>query len=97
MTDTRDNANLSALEAEVEAARARLSDSLQNLTRPSISAAVKHDIRSYAETVKDQVVEKIHTTRDELVSNAREASRRRVHSVTDSLRERAAANPLALS
>ena len=59
MTDTRDNESLSALEAEVEAARARLSDSLQNLTRPSISAAVKHDIRSYAETVKDQVVEKI--------------------------------------
>ena len=96
MTDTRDNESLSALEAEVEAARARLSDSLQNLTRPSISAAVKHDIRSYAETVKDQVVEKINTTRDELVSKARAATRRRVHSVTDSLRERAAANPLAL-
>ena len=96
MTDKKDDENLSALEAEVEAARARLNDSLQNLTRPSISEAVKHDIRSYAETVKDQVVEKISTTRDQLVSNARDASRRRVHSMTDSLRERAAANPLAL-
>ena len=96
MTDKKDDENLSALEAEVEAARARLNDSLQNLTRPSISEAVKHDIRSYAETVKDQVVEKISTTRDQLVSNARDASRRRVHSLTDSLRERAAANPLAL-
>jgi hypothetical protein len=96
MTDKKDDENLSALEAEVEAARARLNDSLQNLTRPSISEAVKHDIRSYAETVKDQVVEKISTTRDQLVSNARDASRRRVHSITDSLRERAAANPLAL-
>ncbi len=96
MTDKKDDENLSALEAEVEAARARLNDSLQNLTRPSISEAVKHDIRSYAETVKDQVVEKISTPRDQLVSNARDASRRRVHSMTDSLRERAAANPLAL-
>jgi hypothetical protein len=96
MTDRKDDGDLSALEAEVEAARAQLSDSLQNLTRPSISEAVKHDIRSYAETVKEQVVEKISTTRSQLVSNAREASRRQVHSLTDSLRERAAANPLAL-
>ena len=56
MTDNKNDENLSALEAEVEAARARLSDSLQNLTRPSISEAVKHDIRTYADTVKDEVV-----------------------------------------
>ena len=64
MTDRKDAENLSALEAEVEAARARLDDRLQNLTRPSISQAVKHDIRAYADTVKDQLVEKITTTRE---------------------------------
>ena len=96
MTDNKNDENLSALEAEVEAARARLSDSLQNLTRPSISEAVKHDIRTYADTVKDEVVGKISTTRDQLVSSAREAARRRAHELTDALRERAAANPLAL-
>ena len=95
MTDNKNDGNLSALEAEVEAARARLSDSLQNLTRPSISEAVKHDIRTYADTVKDEVVGKISTTRDQLVSSAREAARRRAHELTDALRERAA-NPLAL-
>jgi hypothetical protein len=96
MTDRKDDENLSALEAEVEAARTRLSDSLQNLTRPSISETVKHDIRTYAETVKDQVVEKIGSTRDQLMSNARDAARRQAHSMSESLRERAAANPLAL-
>ena len=95
MTD-RNDANLSALEAEVEAARARLADSLQNLTRPSISEAVRHDIRTYADTVKDEVVEKISTTREQLVSSAREAAQRRAHKLSDALRERAAANPLAL-
>jgi hypothetical protein len=96
MTDMKDDENLSALEAEVEAARARLSDSLQNLTRPSISEAVKHDIRTYADTIKDEVVEKISTTREQLVSSAREAARRRAHKLSDALRDRAAANPLAL-
>jgi hypothetical protein len=96
MTDRKDDANLSALEAEVEAARARLADSLQNLTRPSISEAVRHDIRTYADTVKDEVVEKISTTREQLVSSAREAAQRRAHQLSDALRERAAANPLAL-
>jgi hypothetical protein len=96
MTDRKDAENLSALEAEVEAARARLNDSLQNLTRPSISEAVKHDIRAYADTMKDELVEKISTTREQLVSSAREATRQRVHRLSDSLRERAAANPLAL-
>jgi len=96
MTDRNDAANLSALEAEVEAARTRLNDSLQNLTRPSISEAVKHDIRAYADTVKDEVVGKINATREQLVNNAREATRQRVNKLSDSLRERAAANPLAL-
>ena len=96
MTDSKDEQSLSALEAEVEAARARLSDSLQNLTRPSISEAVKHDIRAYAGTVKDEVVEKISTTRQQLVSSAREAAQRRANKLSDALRERAGANPLAL-
>ena len=78
------DAELNALERDVEQARARFADDLARLRSPSTLARFKDD--AWAEA---------RETKDELVGKTREAAKDGAQRLFTELKERAAANPVA--
>src|SRR3954470_17809770 len=78
------DAELNALERDVEQARARFADDLARLRSPSTLARFKDD--AWAEA---------RDTKDELVSKTKEAAKDGAQRLFTALKERAAANPVA--
>src|SRR6478752_2880508 len=78
------NAELNALERDVEQARARFADDLARLRSPSTLARFKDD--AWAEA---------RDTKDELVGKTKEAAKDGAQRLFTELKERAAANPVA--
>ena len=78
------NAELNALERDVEQARARFADDLARLRSPSTLARFKDD--AWAEA---------RATKDELVGQTKEAAKDGAQRLFTELKERAAANPVA--
>src|SRR3954447_2046984 len=77
---------IEALEREVAESRARLADTLDQLTNPETSEAVKRDI-----------MDTVHRTMDEVLDRARGAGRQTAQSLADGLKQRARDNPVAVA
>jgi len=77
---------IEALEREVAESRARLADTLDQLTNPETSEAVKRDI-----------MDTVHRTKDEVLDRARGAGRQTAQSLADGLKQRARDNPVAVA
>jgi hypothetical protein len=77
-------ADLSALEREVERARAKFSDDLARLRSPANLSRFKDDLWAEARDTKDEMVEK-----------GKEAAKDGMQRIVTELKERAAANPAA--
>lgn len=78
------DANLNALERDVEQARARFADDLARLRSPAALARFKDDVWAEA-----------RETKDELVDKTKEAAKDGAQRFLTELKERAAANPVA--
>lgn len=75
-----------SLEREVAQSRARLADTIDRLTSPETSEAVKQDL-----------METVNKTKDDVLTRARDTSRQTAQSLTDTLKQRAMDNPFAVA
>src|SRR5215207_76135 len=75
-----------SLEQEVAQSRARLADTLDRLTSPETSEAVKRDL-----------LETVNKTKDDVLNRARDTGRQTAQSLTDTLKQRTMDNPFAVA
>src|SRR5215218_8221064 len=78
--------NLETLERDVAESRARLAYTLDRLTSPETSEAVKRDL-----------MDTVHKAKDDVMNRARDTSRQTAQGWADSLKERAVDNPFAVA
>src|SRR5215210_8001981 len=78
--------NLETLERDVAESRARLADTLDRLTSPETSEAVKRDL-----------MDTVHKAKDDVMNRARDTGRQTAQGVADSLKQRAMDNPFAVA
>lgn len=78
--------NLETLEREVAESRSRLADTLDRLTSPETSEAVKRDL-----------MDTVHKAKDEVLNRARDTGRQTAQGFADSLKQRAMDNPFAVA
>jgi len=78
--------NLETLERDVAESRARLAYTLDRLTSPETSEAVKRDL-----------MDTVHKAKDDVMNRARDTGRQTAQGVADSLKQRAMDNPFAVA
>ena len=78
--------NLETLERDVAESRARLADTLDRLTSPETSQAVKRDL-----------METVHKAKDDVMNRARDTGRQTAQGFADNLKQRAIDNPFAVA
>lgn len=89
--------NTELLEREAERTRMRLAESIDRLTSPSASEAVKQQVRAYGQRLKDEVLQHAQEAKDGVLDKARETGRETASSLVDDMKRRASENPVGVA